>query len=224
MPIALADLATVTAFISAVVGASPEDQSFVIADTTQGKYAPAHITLAAKQADLEICRIIQEVVGQGFRGNYMTVSGELNTGASITPHAGKTGHVEVKYADGTWRPGILIANFEQFNKMKINPDGMYGDGSSLQGRYHITEDDVVDFIGTKLRLRLPNDLTITAALQSPKVYEPAVGRRAVTLLVKDGVDVNLFAVYSQWAIADEQSIRGNAGAIPPLDAFTRAAG
>lgn len=229
MAIALASLANVTAWLSAVLGAPPEDQSFVIADTTQGKFAPAHITLAAKQADLEICRIIQEVIGHGYRDNYIAFTGTLTptppaTGVSIAPHSGKLGQVEVLYADGKWRPGILIANFESFDKMHKNPDGMYGDGSSLEGRYHITEDEQAYCIGSGLRVKLPAELIIGSALKAPQVYEPAVGRRAAALCSKDGVDPNLFAIYSQWAIADEQSIRGNAGAIPPLAAFVKAGG
>lgn len=229
MAIVVASLANLTAWCSAVLGASPEDQSFVIADTTQGKYSPDHITLAIKYADLEIRRIIQETIGQGWRDSYMAFTGTLTptppaTSVAIPGHSGKIGQVEVLYADGNWRPGILVTNFESIIKMQKNPDSMYGTGASLEGRYHITEDELAYFIGTGLRVKLPTELTIGSVLGSPQCYEPAVGRRAIQFATKDGIDPVLFGEYSQWAVMDEQAIRGNAGFVPSLDAFTRAGG
>lgn len=220
----LSDLTRCQKRLAQILVANPDDGSYAVATTDQQKYAPQDLTDALLQADIEICRIIQETVGHGFRAQYGSMVGPIAYGATIQAHPGKLGSVEIQITAGSaWHPGILAEDLGVVRKVKLNPDGMYGSATENEGLYYISEDLKIYYIGTDARLFVPTDLVIAAALQSPAVYEPTVLRSAVRLVIKDPVDPNL-ATYGTDFNRDIQLIQANAAAVPALDSNTKMGG
>lgn len=224
MPAILADLARCETRVGQILNAGPDDGSYAVPTTDQQKYAPGDIVDAIKQIDIEVVRTIQEIVGQGYRGQYGTMVASNAYGASLQAHPGKLGSVEVQITAGSaWHPGILAEDVGVVRKVKLNPDGMYGGATENEGLYYITEDLKIYYIGTDARVFIPTEVTIGSTLLAPISYEATIIRGSIRFLLKDPVDPNL-ATYGVDYDRDLSLIRSNAAAVPALDTNTKLGG
>lgn len=218
VPVLLAD---VEKRVAAILVAGPDDGSFAAASADQMHYDPAEIIAAAKEIDLEVRRVIVSSLANGYRTQYIANSADLNYGDVIPFHPGKIGQPEVKIG-ADYVPGILAPSLEAIARWKA--DAALFPVATCAGRYYITEEHKVYFIGDKLRVQLPTDLVIGATLQAPQVYTATVVRGTVSALPKDGVDSNLgVSMYAQYQ-RDLEMINQGASAVPALDLFKRAVG
>lgn len=207
--------------VAMILNAGPDDGTYAVASTDQQKYAPGEITDAILEADLEVVRTIVSTLGNGYRGNYLAASADLNYGDPIVAHPGKVGHVDIKIG-AAYVAGILAPSLEAIQKWAL--DTTLYPTASCAGRYYITEDFKVFFIGDKARVQFITDIVKTAACQAPIIYTATVIRGAVSLLGKDGVDMGMIRDYYAQFQRDLEIIGQGASAVPALDLFKRAIG
>lgn len=221
MPFVPVLLAEVQKRVAKILVADPDDGSYAVATTDQMHYAPQEITDAILETDMEVLREILSTLSNPYRVNYLANSADLNYGDTIPFHTGKIGHVDVKIG-ANYVPGILAPSLEAISRWAA--DTVLFPTVDCAGRYYITEEHKVFFIGDKIRVQVPSDIVVTGACQSPQNYTATVVRGSVSLLVKDGTDENLLQnMYAQYQ-RDLEMIRQGANAVPALDLFKRAVG
>lgn len=207
--------------VAACLTAGPDDGTYASASTDQTKVTAGEITDAILESDLEVCRTIVETPGNGYRAQYLANSADLNYGDSVGAHPGKIGHVDIKVGSD-YLAGILAPSLEAIAKWKA--DTTLFPTASARGRYYITEDHKVFFIGDKARVQVITDIVKTAACQAPIIYTASVIRGAVSLLGKDGVDMGMIQNYYAQFQRDLEMIKAGAAAVPALDMYKRAVG
>lgn len=217
----LASLSRLQKMVASLLNVNPEDMSYSAAVTTdQEKYHPDHITDAILLIDLEVCKVHQETIGDGYRSQYGDVQA-VAYGESIPPHPGRVGYVEIKQAASSeFERGIKVRSIDQIRKYRSNPNTMY-DATIYWGRYHVDEDDRLYFLGDSAQVFTPDDLVITTACQAPAVDEVTIARGSVSLLAKDGMDLSFLGKYAAEYQADTNRTRSLGGPAPPLDMFVK---
>lgn len=221
MAITVVDLTEARKRVALILNAGPDDGTYATVSSEQMKYADGEVTDAILETDLEVVRAIVSTLGHGYRGYYLASSADLNYGDSIIAHPGKVGHVDIKVGSD-YLAGILAPSLEAIQKWAS--DTTLHPVATCRGRYYITEDFKVFFIGDKARVQFITDVVKTAACQSPIIYTATVIRGAVGLLGKDGVDMGMIQNYYAQFQRDLEIIGQGASAVPALDLFKRAIG
>lgn len=167
---------------------------------------------AILEADMLICQAHMATEGDLYRSTWLTQSGNLAHGALLPVSTGEIGQVSVDGAVAN-----LAASKGEILAIRNN-SAVY----PLTTEWYFIEDVFIYHTGTNAVVYFTS-FTKTTVCQAPQVDEGAIVAGTVSILLKDGMDQEMFTYYSNLFKMQIGLIKGEAQVVPQAEQFERAA-
>lgn len=209
--------------LARLLNAQPDDGSWAITSTDQGKFTSEEVVAGMFGGQGDVYALIVSSLENGHRNDFCADSAELNNGDEIPSHPGKAGAPQIKLADNSWVPSRLAPSLDALLLWQRNT-GLFP-ASIVEGHYFDFAGKVY-FIGQKARYHLPAEYVpdrVTPAFMLQEIFEnPILCAAASKLPAKRGMGSELASFYgSQFVSIYAPLISGNSSVFPEVHAFQR---
>lgn len=179
------------------------------------------IAAAGQAADDEVCTLICESEGSGFRPLFLTDSADLSHGDKLPDRIGPPAQVQIKhlstdsdYKAGKFDKSLALADIERW---RANTDSLYGTSAIVTLGYYLILGDELFFTGYRAKAKVATFTRSVGTMQSPQNYEDAVLAIAITNLVKRGDNSPFAQQYVGTAKAYRGWISAGKTVVPALE-------